>query len=162
MLRATFAIRSHAHVGLALREPEEFARRWHSGEGPYSWRIFVALALTAIVGTLTYGLTMGLLGGPRRRAGGGQVHGGGRAGLGDCAALALYLQQPVGLAAPRQHDAVGRSRDHELGRTGDDCLDTPQLVFHRGTLRPGGEPYPPGVARAHGQSRQFSRASAWP
>jgi hypothetical protein len=54
-----------AHVGLALREPEEFARRWHSGEAPYSWQVFLALALTAIVGTLTYGLTMGLLGGPR-------------------------------------------------------------------------------------------------
>ena len=23
-----------AHVGLALREPEEFARRWHEGLGP--------------------------------------------------------------------------------------------------------------------------------
>jgi hypothetical protein len=54
-----------AHVGLALREPEEFARRWHEGEVPYSWWIFAALALTAIVGTTTYGLTMGLLGGPR-------------------------------------------------------------------------------------------------
>jgi hypothetical protein len=51
-------------VGLALREPEEFARRWHGGEAPYSWWIFVALALTAIAGTTTYGLTMGLLGGP--------------------------------------------------------------------------------------------------
>jgi hypothetical protein len=54
-----------AHVGVALREPEEFARRWHGGEVPYSWWIFAALALTAIVGTSTYGLTMGLLGGPR-------------------------------------------------------------------------------------------------
>ena len=54
-----------AHVGQALREPEEFARRWHSGEALYSWWIFAALALTAILGTTTYGLTMGLLGGPR-------------------------------------------------------------------------------------------------
>jgi hypothetical protein len=54
-----------AHVGIALREPEEFARRWHGGEVPYSWWIFAALALTAILGTTTYGLTMGLLGGPR-------------------------------------------------------------------------------------------------
>jgi len=53
-----------AQVGLALREPEEFARRWHGGEARYSWWIFVALALTAIAGTTTYGLTMGLLGGP--------------------------------------------------------------------------------------------------
>ena len=54
-----------AQVGVALREPEEFARRWHGGEVPYSWWIFAALALTAILGTTTYGLTMGLLGGPR-------------------------------------------------------------------------------------------------
>jgi hypothetical protein len=54
-----------AHVGIALREPEEFARRWHGGEVPYSWWIFAALTLTAILGTTTYGLTMGLLGGPR-------------------------------------------------------------------------------------------------
>jgi hypothetical protein len=54
-----------AHVGLALREPEEFARRFHAGEVLYTSWIFVALALTAILGTSTYGLTMGLLGGPR-------------------------------------------------------------------------------------------------
>jgi len=54
-----------AHVGHALREPEEFARRWHVGEASYSWWVFAALTLTAIVGTTTYGLTMGLLGGPR-------------------------------------------------------------------------------------------------
>ena len=54
-----------AHVGEALREPEEFALRWHRGEALYSWWIFAALALTAILGTTTYGLTMGLLGGPR-------------------------------------------------------------------------------------------------
>ena len=34
------------------------------GEAHYSWWIFAALALTAILGTTTYGLTMGLLGGP--------------------------------------------------------------------------------------------------
>ena len=56
-----------AQVGLALREPEEFARRWHGGEARYSWWVFLALALTAILGTSTYGLTMGLLGGPRAR-----------------------------------------------------------------------------------------------
>jgi hypothetical protein len=54
-----------AHVGLALRDPEVFARRFHVGESPYSWWIFAALAGTAILGTMTYGLTMGLLGGPR-------------------------------------------------------------------------------------------------
>ena len=54
-----------AHVGMALREPEEFARRWHGQEGQYSGWVFLALAVTAILGTSTYGLTMGLLGGPR-------------------------------------------------------------------------------------------------
>ena len=34
-----------AHVGLALREPEEFTRRWHGGEVPYSWWVFLSLAL---------------------------------------------------------------------------------------------------------------------
>jgi hypothetical protein len=53
------------HVALALREPEEFARRFHAGEVAYSWWIFAALACTAILGTTTYGSTMGLLGGPR-------------------------------------------------------------------------------------------------
>ena len=60
-----------AHVGQALRAPEEFARRWHDGGTPYPWWIFAALALTAILGTSTYGLTMGLLGGPRAIALGG-------------------------------------------------------------------------------------------
>jgi hypothetical protein len=54
-----------AHVGLALREPEEFSRRWHSGEALYPWWVFLALAITAILGTWTYGLTMGILGGAR-------------------------------------------------------------------------------------------------
>jgi hypothetical protein len=54
-----------AHVALALREPGEFARRSHASEVQYSWWIFAALACTAILGTTTYGLTMGLLGGPR-------------------------------------------------------------------------------------------------
>ncbi len=52
-----------AQVGLALREPEEFTRRWHGGEVLYPWWVFLALALTAILGTSTYGLTMGILGG---------------------------------------------------------------------------------------------------
>src|SRR5262245_8738781 len=54
-----------AHVGQALREPEEFSRRWHEGEAAYPPWVFAALAMTAMVGTMTYGLTMGLLGGPR-------------------------------------------------------------------------------------------------
>src|ERR1700722_6922977 len=52
-----------AHVGLALREPEAFALRWHREGAPYPWAVFAALALTAIVGTTTYGMTMGMLGG---------------------------------------------------------------------------------------------------
>ena len=52
-----------AHVGLALREPEEFALRSETGEVRYPWWVWVALGLTAVLGTTTYGMTMGLLGG---------------------------------------------------------------------------------------------------
>jgi hypothetical protein len=55
-----------AHVGLALREPEAFTLRWHQEGSPYTWWVFAALALTAIAGTLSYGLTIGILGGPAR------------------------------------------------------------------------------------------------
>ncbi len=55
-----------AHIGQALREPEAFALRWHREGQPYAWWVFAALALTAIAGTWTYGLTMGILGGPGR------------------------------------------------------------------------------------------------
>jgi hypothetical protein len=57
-----------AHVGQALREPEQFASRWHHAETNYEWWVWVALILTAILGTTTYGMTMGLLGGPREVA----------------------------------------------------------------------------------------------
>ena len=57
-----------AHVGQALRDPEEFALRWHREGTPYAWEVFAALALTAIAGTLSYGLTLGILGGPGRMA----------------------------------------------------------------------------------------------
>jgi hypothetical protein len=50
-------------VGLALREPEEFAVLWHRGEGRYPLSVWAALLATAILGTTTYGMTMGLLGG---------------------------------------------------------------------------------------------------
>src|SRR5260370_38559049 len=52
-----------AHVGLALREPEDFACRSDTGEIQYPWWVWVALGLTAVLGTTTYGMTMGLLGG---------------------------------------------------------------------------------------------------
>src|ERR1700730_3942888 len=51
------------HVGQALREPELFALRWHREGAVYRWWIFAALAVTAMLGTLSYGMTMGLLGG---------------------------------------------------------------------------------------------------
>jgi hypothetical protein len=57
---------SVGHVGQALREPEAFTLRWHEDGTPYEWWVFAALALTAIAGTTTYGLTMGILEGPRR------------------------------------------------------------------------------------------------
>ncbi len=53
-------------IGLALREPEAFALRWHREGAPYPWWVFAALALTAIAGTATYGLTMGILEGTGR------------------------------------------------------------------------------------------------
>ncbi len=53
-------------VGQALHDPEAFALRWHEGGSPYHWSVFLALMLTAIVGTTTYGLTMGMLVGPQR------------------------------------------------------------------------------------------------
>ncbi|HEV3165865.1 MAG TPA: hypothetical protein VGZ22_17685 [Isosphaeraceae bacterium] len=55
-----------AHVGQALREPEEFALRWHSGDVDYPLWVWGALLLTAMLGTSTYGMTMGLLGGPHQ------------------------------------------------------------------------------------------------
>ena len=55
-----------AHVGMALKEPEAFALRWHREGTPYPWFVFAALALTAILGTTTYGMIMGLLSGPER------------------------------------------------------------------------------------------------
>lgn len=53
-------------VGQALREPEAFALRWHQEGTPYHWLVFAALSLTAITGTTTYGITMGILGGAER------------------------------------------------------------------------------------------------
>ena len=51
-----------AHVGLALRQPEDFAVAWNSGTASYRWWVWLSLISTAIVGTTTYGMTMGLLG----------------------------------------------------------------------------------------------------
>ena len=54
-----------AHVGLALREPEEFAARWNEHQVQYRWWVWVSLMTTAILGTMTYGMTMGLSGNVR-------------------------------------------------------------------------------------------------
>ena len=51
------------HIGQALQEPEQFALGWHHEGAVYPWWVFAALALTAMLGTITYGMTMGLLGG---------------------------------------------------------------------------------------------------
>ncbi len=55
-----------AHVGRALREPEEFTLKWDRGDERYPWWVWAALIVTAILGTTLYGMTMGLLGGPGR------------------------------------------------------------------------------------------------
>jgi hypothetical protein len=55
-----------AQVGQALREPEEFAARWQRGETTYAWWVWLGLLLTAMLGTTTYGMSMGILGGPGR------------------------------------------------------------------------------------------------
>jgi hypothetical protein len=52
-----------AHVGQALRDPEAFAVRWNTGEVHYRWWVWGALWATAVLGTTTYGMTMGWLGG---------------------------------------------------------------------------------------------------
>jgi hypothetical protein len=65
MLREQLRARA-AHVGVALREPEAFALHWHREGTPYPWSVFAALALTAILGTTTYGMIMGLLGSPQQ------------------------------------------------------------------------------------------------
>jgi hypothetical protein len=62
---------SLGHVGLALKEPEAFALCWHQEGTPYPWSVFAALALTAILGTTTYGMIMGLLTGPADMLAGG-------------------------------------------------------------------------------------------
>jgi hypothetical protein len=53
-----------AHVGVALREPESFAAAWNDGRARYSLAVWGALAATAILGTTTYGMVMGMLGEP--------------------------------------------------------------------------------------------------
>jgi len=55
-----------AHVGQALREPEAFATNYQQGQVQYAWYVWAGLMGTAILGTTTYGMTMGILGGTER------------------------------------------------------------------------------------------------
>ena len=59
---------SLSHVAMALREPEEFALRWDRESG-YRSLVWVALGLTAVMGTTLYGLTMGIGWGPEAMVG---------------------------------------------------------------------------------------------
>lgn len=54
------------HVGQALREPEAFATAWQTDQRRYPWFVWAGLMATAILGTTTYGMSMGLLGGVER------------------------------------------------------------------------------------------------
>jgi hypothetical protein len=63
---------SIGQIGQALREPEGFALAWHERTAQYDWAVFAALGCTAILGTTTYGLIMGLSGGVSEMAGDAQ------------------------------------------------------------------------------------------
>lgn len=54
------------HVAEALREPEAFALAWQREDRRYPWFVWLGLVATAVLGTTTYGMTMGLLGGVER------------------------------------------------------------------------------------------------
>ncbi|MEX0715392.1 MAG: hypothetical protein WD066_02335 [Planctomycetaceae bacterium] len=52
-----------SRVGQALREPEAFACHWNEGRVRYPFAVWSALLATAVLGAVTYGMTMGLMGG---------------------------------------------------------------------------------------------------
>jgi hypothetical protein len=80
------------HVGQALREPEAFALRWHREGTPYHWSVFAALTLTAILGTTTYGMVIGLAQGNTKQMLYGGLHCTVAAGIGWSLPLpALYI-----------------------------------------------------------------------
>ena len=119
-----------SHVGSALREPEAFVWRWHRERRPYPSSVWIALAGTAIFGTLTYGMTMGIHSGLAAIVSKGvKLDDRRRPGLGDSAAGALYPQQPGRLSAASQHDAVGSAGHDELGRPGARGVDTRSIGF---------------------------------
>jgi hypothetical protein len=51
------------YIGQALHDPEAFAVDWQEHGAPGAWWVFAALTLTAIAGTASYGLILGLTGG---------------------------------------------------------------------------------------------------
>jgi hypothetical protein len=55
---------SVAAIGVSLREPEQFAIAWHREDVRYPLPVWLALAATAVAGTLVYGLTTGIHDGP--------------------------------------------------------------------------------------------------
>lgn len=55
-----------AQVGAALREPDRFALSFHRGGVRLDPRVVAALLAAAALGTTSYGMTMGILGGAGR------------------------------------------------------------------------------------------------
>jgi hypothetical protein len=53
-----------AHVGRALRDPEDFTAAWNEGAVNYAPGVWLTLLATAALGTTSYGMVMGMLGGP--------------------------------------------------------------------------------------------------
>ena len=101
-------------------------------ERRYPWWVWIALVLTAIVGTTTYGMTMGILGGVERIL---------LAGLSCTLAAglawgiplpALYILNSMsGSRLSDQFDSARGAGHDKLGRPGDDRVDPYQLVLHR-------------------------------
>ena len=109
------------HVGAALRDPEEFAAAWNEGRNVYPLTVWTALLATAVVGTTTYGMTMGLLGGADAIFYKAVI-----CTLAAGIAWAMLERWSRGAGA----DAAGSARDGELGWSRDGRVDPGQLVFY--------------------------------
>ena len=124
---------SLAHVGQALREPEDFTLAWHRQAVDYRPEVWLALMLTAIAGTVSYGMTMGIGLGARAIAEKATL-------LTLAAGLAWAIPLPAlyilgSLAGSRpagKHHAIGRLGHDQLGRSSADRVGADQLVFQRG------------------------------